>query len=135
DCQHRLMVHLRVVEAVQQVNGAGARGGEADSEIAGEFGVAARHKGGHLFVPHLNEFELVARPVECPDQTVDPVARKAKDALDPPGRQALPEEIADRASHLTTSLYACSPGPCTKPDWRSRASLGVATSIPKQRRV
>ena len=60
DRQHRLMIGLRVVEAVQEVDGAGAGGGQADAEIPGEFGVAAGHECGHLLVLYLNEFEAVA---------------------------------------------------------------------------
>ncbi len=79
--QHRLMIHLRVVEAIQQVDGAGPGGGQAYADIAGEFGVTARHKGRHLLMPHLDEIELVASAVERPDEPVDPVTGKSKDAL------------------------------------------------------
>ncbi len=36
DRQHRLMVHLGVVEPVEQVDGAGAGGGDADADLARE---------------------------------------------------------------------------------------------------
>ena len=39
---HRLMIHLRIVKPVQQMDGAGPGGGEADPEFAGELGVARR---------------------------------------------------------------------------------------------
>jgi hypothetical protein len=57
DRHHRLVVHLRVVEAVQQVDRAGPGGREADAHLAGELGVAARHEGRHLLVARLDELD------------------------------------------------------------------------------
>ena len=48
DRQHRLAVELGVVEAVQQMDAAGARGREADAEPAGELGVGAGREGRRL---------------------------------------------------------------------------------------
>ena len=64
DGDHRLVVELRVVEAVQQVDGAGAGGGDAHADLAGELGVAAGHEGGHLLVARLDELGVAVGAVE-----------------------------------------------------------------------
>ena len=56
------------------MNGAGTRGRQANADLAREFRVRARHERGHLFVAHLNEFELVFELFEGAEQPVDPVA-------------------------------------------------------------
>ena len=69
DGEDRLAVALGVVQAVEQVNAAGAGGGQADAEAAGVLGVAAGGEGGGLLVPHLDEPQLVlvrrAAPRRC----------------------------------------------------------------------
>ena len=81
DRQHRLMVGLRVVKAVQQMDRARPGGREADPEFAGEFGVRAGHERGQLLMPRLDELDLVAGPGERPDQAVDAVAGVAENPL------------------------------------------------------
>src|ERR1700740_2439485 len=92
-----------------------ARGGKADSQIASEFGVAARHEGGHLLVPHLDEIETVTRAVEGADEPVDAVARVPENALHAPGGKPLPEEIAHRFSHAITSKLCAVPRRLVRP--------------------
>jgi hypothetical protein len=48
-----------------------------------------RREGGDLLVPDLDELEPVADVVEGAEQSVDPVAGVAVDALDPPFDQAV----------------------------------------------
>ena len=57
--EHRRAVHLRVVEAVEQMNRAGPGGRKADAEPTGVFRVAAGHERRGLFVSHLHEREAV----------------------------------------------------------------------------
>ena len=59
DGDDRLVVHLGVVEAVEEVDGARARGRQADADLAGEFRVRAGHEGGHLLVADLDELDLL----------------------------------------------------------------------------
>ena len=59
DGQHRRMVELGVVEPVEQVDGAGARGGQADAEAPGRLGVPGGHEGGGLLVVHEDEADPV----------------------------------------------------------------------------
>ena len=66
DRQHRLAVALGVVQAVEQVDAAGAGGRQADAEPAGVLGVAAGGEGGRLLVPHLDELDLVLAACAAP---------------------------------------------------------------------
>ncbi len=59
DGKHRDMVELRVVEPVQEVDGARPGRGEAHTEPAGRFGIAGRHEGGRLLVVHEDEADAV----------------------------------------------------------------------------
>jgi hypothetical protein len=68
-----LVIHLRVVETVQEVDGAGTARREAHADLARELGVRAGHERGHLFVPHLDERELtLLEPTERRHDSVDP---------------------------------------------------------------
>ena len=55
DRQHRRAVHLGIVEAVQKMDSAGTRGGNANAQPSCIFGVGACGKGRRLFVAHMNE--------------------------------------------------------------------------------
>lgn len=59
DRQHGSAVHLRVIEAVQQMNAARSGRGQTDTKFAGVFGIAARHEGRGLLVPDVDEADLV----------------------------------------------------------------------------
>ena len=101
DREDGMMVELRVVEAVQQVDRAGARGRDADADLAGELRVPARHERRHLLVPRLDELRVAFRAVERPEESVDPVARIAVDAVNAPLAQALEDVVGDELSHAS----------------------------------
>ena len=61
DGQHRHMVQLGVVEAVQKMDGAGPDVA-MHTPIAGELGIAHRLEGGHLLVAGLDELWAEIRP-------------------------------------------------------------------------
>ena len=61
DRDDRLVVQLRVVQAVQQMDRARPGRRQADADFAGELGVRAGHEGGHLLVADLDEVEVVLR--------------------------------------------------------------------------
>jgi hypothetical protein len=61
DGDDRLMVELRVVEAVQQMDGSGSRGRHADANFVGELRVRTGHEGGQLLVSDLDETRIIAR--------------------------------------------------------------------------
>src|SRR5690606_24437546 len=95
----RLVVELGVVEAVEQVDGAGPRGGEADARPAGELRVRGGGERGQLLVAGLDEPDLVARVVEAAEDAVDAVARVAVDPVDAPFVQAVQDEGSDGLGH------------------------------------
>src|SRR4051794_33867611 len=67
DRQHRLSIALRIVQPVQQMDAARPGSGEADSEASRVLRVPAGGERGGLFVPDLDEANLlllVAQPLE-----------------------------------------------------------------------
>ena len=93
------MVELRVVEAIEEVDRAGAGGGDADADLVGELGMAAGHEGGHLLVPRLDELRVAVGAVERPQESVDPVARIAEQAMYSPFAQAFQDVVGDELGH------------------------------------
>ena len=75
DGEDGLAVHLGVVQAVQEVEGAGARGRQAHAEFPGELGIAAGHERGGLLVAHLDEADPVLARAQRLHDPVDPVPR------------------------------------------------------------
>ncbi len=98
--EHRHVIEPGVVEPGDQVRSARSRGGEADAQLAGEFGVGARHEGGHLLVANLDELDLAVRPVERLDHPVDAVSGVAEDLAHAPGVQAFDDEISNGLAHV-----------------------------------
>ena len=95
----RHVIHLRVVQAGQQVDRARPRGGVAKPDLAGELGVGRGHEGRHLLVANLDVLEAVLDLLQRHVETADTVAGIAVDALDSPFLQALPHEVADVHAH------------------------------------
>src|SRR5204862_2130640 len=99
DRQHRLVVVLRFVYPVQEVDRSGPRGGEADADLPGPLRVRARHEGGLLLVPHLDELQLVLVALERADDRVDPVAGIAVDAFDTVLDEPFQDEVCGQLGH------------------------------------
>ena len=57
-----LLIHLGVIKAVEQMNAAGTRGGETNTEPAGELRVRAGHECRRFLVPDVDKADLVLRP-------------------------------------------------------------------------
>ena len=57
DRHDRLMIELGVVQTVEQMDRARARGRQAHPDLTGEFGVRAGHERRHLLVAGLHELE------------------------------------------------------------------------------
>src|SRR3954453_10347666 len=55
DGNHRLVIEAGIVEAIEQMDGAGSLGSETNTRRSGKFGLGARHETRVLFVPDLNE--------------------------------------------------------------------------------
>ncbi len=75
-----LMIHLRVVQAVQQVDRPRSGRGHAHPDFAGEFSVGAGHEGRHLLVAHLHESDVLLGALQSPQEPVDAIAGIAIDA-------------------------------------------------------
>ena len=90
DRDHRLMVELGVVEAVQKMDRARARGRHADAGLAGELGMRAGHEGRDLLMRHLDELEAILRAVEGAQDAVDAIPGIAVDPLRPPRPRGAP---------------------------------------------
>ena len=99
DRQHRLGVELGIVETIQQMDTAGTRRGETDSQLSCEFGIATCHESSSLFVPHLNKSNLVLVSSKRLHDAVDAVPRKPKNDLNAPINQRFDEHIG--CSHNT----------------------------------
>src|SRR5205823_3055954 len=104
DRDDRLVVELRVVEPVEQVDRPGARGGDADADLARELRVAAGHERSHLLVPDLDEVRVAARAVEGAEEGVDPVTGISVDPVDAPLPQSVEDVVSDEFSHLVSVL-------------------------------
>ena len=101
DRQHRLVVELRVVEPVQEVDGARPGSGETDADLARPLRFRAGHERRHLLVAYLDELELVPVALERADDRIDPVAGIAVDASDAVLGETFQQEISSQLSHRT----------------------------------
>ena len=99
DRDDRLVIHLRVVEAVEQMNRAGTRRREAHADLAGELGVRACHERRHLLMAHLDEAHAIGRALEGAHDAVDAVAGVAVHARHTPAGEPLDQKVADGLSH------------------------------------
>ncbi len=61
---------------------------KADAKPAGVFGVAAGGEGRGLFVPHLDEADLLLVGSQGLEDSIDPVAGESEDRIDAPFNQA-----------------------------------------------
>ena len=99
DRDNRLVIEARVVEAIEQVDGAGSLGGEADADLAGELGMGAGHQAGVLFMAHLDEDGIIAGAIERTEDPVDAVTGIAVEALHTPRLQPPHQKITHRLRH------------------------------------
>src|SRR6185503_7336053 len=95
DRQHRHVIEPRIVKSGDEMRRAGPGRRDAHAELAGEFGMRRRHEGRHLFMPALDEFDFILRPLQRTEYAVDAVAGIAVNPTDAPLVKALDEKIAD----------------------------------------
>jgi hypothetical protein len=95
DGDDRLVIELRVVQPVQQMDRAGAGRGQTDAHVSGELRMRAGHDRGHLFVAHLHEVHVAVRALERAHDSVDAVAGISVDAVNAPFIEALDEKVGD----------------------------------------
>ena len=72
DRDHELVVELRVVEAVEEVDRARPARRHADPDLAGELRVGAGGEGGDLLVGRLGELDLVSDLMKGAEQPFIP---------------------------------------------------------------
>ena len=101
---HRHMVELGVVKAIQQMNRARTGRRVAKAHLARELGVRRRHKGRHLLVADLDVFHKILGLLQGYIQAADAVARITVDPLEPPFRQSPPNKFADIPAHFCCPL-------------------------------
>jgi hypothetical protein len=89
NCQNRLLVHLRVIKPVQQMNPARPRGRKTNTKPPRELGISAGHERSRLLMPHVNEANLVLRFAQRFHHAVDTVAGKPEDRIHAPRNQPL----------------------------------------------
>lgn len=93
DGEHRLAVELGVVEAVEKMDAAGPRGGNAGAKAARPLGVGASVEGGCFLVPHLDEADAVAADSQRLDYAVDAVAWETENGVDAPIEQRFDQHV------------------------------------------
>ena len=93
------MIHLGVVQAIEQMNRAGPGGCQAHADLAGELRMRTGHEGGHFFMANLHELRLVIRAFEGAHDAVDAVARKSVDSVDAPVQKTLQKKIGNTFTH------------------------------------
>jgi hypothetical protein len=103
DRKHRLIVELGVVNAVQQVDSARTGGRDADSELAGELGVAAGGEGRDFLVARLDEADPVLAFAQRFENAVDPVAGNPENRIDAPLDKRVDENVAGGLGHCSLS--------------------------------
>ena len=99
DRQHRLAVHLGIVQTVEEVNAARPGRSQADTEPAGVFGVGARHKRGRFFMADLDEPNTILPSAERFHDAVDAVAGQTEHDFDTPALDRVNENIAPCPGH------------------------------------
>jgi hypothetical protein len=99
DGQHRGMVELGVVQAVEQVQAAGPGGGQADPDPAGRLGVAGGHERGRLLVVDEHEPDLVLVAPQPLHDPVDPVPGQPEDGVHAPLGQPLDQQFGRDLVH------------------------------------
>ena len=89
DGDHRLVVHLGIVEAIQKMNGTGSRRREANSHFTGELGVSTGHEGRKFLMSSLYKPRIVLCFSQCRSDSTDSITGIAVDSRHTPSRQTL----------------------------------------------
>ena len=83
---HRLVIEPCIIETIQQVDGSGAGGCQANADLAGELGMGTGHECGHLLMANLNEVEFVAGAIERRNDAGDAISGKTENPSEFPLR-------------------------------------------------
>ena len=96
--EHRRLVELGVVKAVQEMDRSWAGGREADAQPSGVLGVSAGRERGGLFVSDVNKTDTVPVLAQAFHQAVHAVAGQAENSIYPEVCETGDQDLAGRAS-------------------------------------
>jgi len=96
DRDNGLMIHPRIVQAIQQMNGTGARRSKANADFAGKLRMGTRHKRSHLFVTGLNKLDFRTCTIDRTYHAVNTVSRISENSFYAPASQTLDDEITNQ---------------------------------------
>ena len=100
DRENRCMVHLRVVQAIQEVNAPRTGSCNTHAEPAGELRIGASHKSRSLFMPNMNEPYPLLLLAEGLEDSIDAIAWQTEYGVNAPREQAFYEYV-----RCVTHLY------------------------------
>src|SRR4051812_41196671 len=78
------MIELGIVKAIQQMNAAGPRRSQTDTQLASELRICAGHECGGFLVPHLNKTNFSLIDPQRLHDSVDTIARQSENKLHSP---------------------------------------------------
>jgi hypothetical protein len=93
NCDDRRAIHMRVIEAVQKVDGAGSCRAHADAKLAGVLGESRSHERRGFFVTHADVFDPILTFAQRLDDGVDAIPHHAKAVGRAPGDQGFDHDI------------------------------------------
>ena len=85
NCDNRTMIHFRIIETIQQVDCAWARGCQTNPDFIGKFCMRSCHECSHLLMSHLHKLKEIQVTLKASQDTIDAIAGVAKNTLDTPG--------------------------------------------------
>src|SRR6185437_14726215 len=104
DREHVLMIHLRVIQTVEEMDRTRSRCCKTYSQLARELRVRRRHERGLLLMSYLNEVQLAVCPIYRRNESVDPIAGVTVNSPNSPGDQTLHDEVARGCTHICLSV-------------------------------
>ena len=93
---NRRAIHVGVVEAVEKVDGSGARSADADAKLTGVLGEAGRHKGRGFLMTHPDVLDAILTLAQRLNDGVDAVPDHAEAMGCTPRNQGFDHDIGCR---------------------------------------
>jgi len=97
-----VVVELRVIQPVEQVDGAPTRGRQAAADLAGELGVRGGHERAHLLVPGLDQLRVTLGTIQRTQHGQDAVPGVTVNPVNTPLAEPVEDEISS-LRHVTAS--------------------------------
>ena len=104
DGQHRLTIHLGVIEPVQKVHPSRSGGRQAHPQPAGIFGIGTGHEGCRFLMTHLNKADLILARAQRLHNAVDAITRQTEDDVDAPVIDRVDQDICGGIRRGESSL-------------------------------